>query len=166
MPKARPASRTRIKDEGSGRLYTLEVWVLEAPVPHQEVGKGESAARTIQILGSQTLHQLHEAIFTAFARKDPHVYEFQLGGEGSKPQRRFRPPVKDGKGEAPEETSKTTLDSLGLKAGQAFGYLFDFGDRWQHQIDVVAVDEAVPKGAYPRMIRKVGKSPPQYVKET
>jgi hypothetical protein len=48
-----------------------------------------------------------------------------------------------------------------LKVDQAFGYWFDFGDSWWHQINVVAIDDMVPKGKFPKVVRHVGKSPPQ-----
>jgi hypothetical protein len=59
----------------------------------------------------------------------------------------------------------TTIDSLGLEVGRAFGYLFDFGDNWLHQINVTAVEEATGKGRYPKITEKVGISPPQYPEE-
>jgi len=40
----------------------------------------------------------------------------------------------------------TTIGSLDLKVDQAFGYWFDFGDDWWHQINVLAIDVKVPKG--------------------
>jgi Plasmid pRiA4b ORF-3-like protein len=58
-----------------------------------------------------------------------------------------------------------TLDSLGLKVGDPFGYWFDFGDDWWHQINVEAIADAVPKGDYPKVTKRVGKSPPQYPEE-
>jgi Plasmid pRiA4b ORF-3-like protein len=45
---------------------------------------------------------------------------------------------------------------------RVFGYRFDFGDEWFHQIDVVRVEQAIPTVTYPRIIKRVGKSPPQY----
>jgi hypothetical protein len=60
---------------------------------------------------------------------------------------------------------KTTIDSLGLKKGRSFGYWFEFGDDWWHQIDVEAVEPEAPKGKYPRITKRVGKSPPQYFDE-
>jgi hypothetical protein len=56
----------------------------------------------------------------------------------------------------------TTIDSLGLEEGRAFGYRFDFGDEWLHQIDVVGIDENESSEKYPRIIDRTGKSPPQY----
>jgi hypothetical protein len=39
---------------------------------------------------------------------------------------------------------QTTLDSLGLEVGRSFGYWFDFGDDWWHQINVEAIEDKVP----------------------
>ena len=60
---------------------------------------------------------------------------------------------------------RTTIGSLGLKVESCFGYWFDFGDDWWHQIDVTGIDDKVPRGKYPKVTKKVGKSPPQYAEE-
>jgi hypothetical protein len=60
------------------------------------------------------------------------------------------------------DVKKTTIGSLGLKKDDSFGYWFDFGDDWWHQINVMAIEDTVPKGAYPRVINRRGQSPPQY----
>lgn len=53
----------------------------------------------------------------------------------------------------------------GVAGGEAdaFGYWFDFGDDWWHQINVVAIDEAAPGGKFRRVIKRLGESPPQCV---
>ena len=48
-----------------------------------------------------------------------------------------------------------------LKAGQGFVYLFDFGDRWWHEVTVEQIG-GVGAGDYPRLVEKHGSSPPQY----
>jgi len=53
------------------------------------------------------------------------------------------------------------LDDLDLKPGRAFGYWFDFGDDWYHQVQVDRIEQAIPTDTYPRVIRRMGKSPPQ-----
>jgi Plasmid pRiA4b ORF-3-like protein len=58
---------------------------------------------------------------------------------------------------------RTIIGSLGLKVDDAFGYWFDFGDDWWHQINVVAIDETAGRGKFPKVIKRVGESPPQYV---
>ena len=56
----------------------------------------------------------------------------------------------------------TTLDDLKLKVDRAFGYWFDYGDDWMHQIDVVSIEDAPARGRFPKITARVGKSPPQY----
>ena len=58
--------------------------------------------------------------------------------------------------------AKTKIDGLGLKVGQKFRYIFDFGDSWWHEIKVEQTDGEVEKGRYPRIIEKHRDSPPQY----
>ena len=155
---------------GSGptRLYTLQVFLLGGPVPKKFAGK--EISRKIQIRGDQTLEALHRAIFKAFDRWDEHFYEFQFGKGPHDPEgkRYVLPEMLEQEGQGPTiagDVTRTAIDSLGLKVDQPFGYWFDYGDDWWHQIDVVAIDEKVPKGQYPKVTRRVGKSPPQYMDE-
>ena len=91
------------------------------------------------------------------------MYEFQFG------KRPFDPDgpnygipesaaAKKGHGDA----RTTKLDDLDLKPERVFGYWFDFGDDWFHQIEVERIEQAIPTVTYPRVIKRVGKSPPQY----
>ena len=60
------------------------------------------------------------------------------------------------------DVTRTDIGSLGLEVGQTFYYLFDYGDRWWHQIKVLATDEEASKGRYPIVTERVGANPPQY----
>lgn len=143
-----------------GKLYTLQVFLISGPVPEEFAGK--EISRTIQILGNQTLADLHEAIFDAYDREDEHMYEFQFGKgphDPKGPRYTIDPTPPEG------DVEETTLDSLSLEVGRAFGYWFDFGDDWMHQIDVVSIEDAPAKGKFPRVTARVGKSPPQYPDE-
>ena len=42
------------------------------------------------------------------------------------------------------------IDSLGLEVGRSFGYWFDFGDDWWHQINVEAIEDKVPARQVPQ----------------
>lgn len=68
-----------------------------------------------------------------------------------------RTPKKSG-----NDARTTKLDDLDLKLHRVFGYWFDFGDDWYHQVQLERVEDAIPTVTYPRVIRRVGKSPPQY----
>ena len=48
------------------------------------------------------------------------------------------------------DVAKTKMVSLGLSEGDIFGYWFDFGDDWWHQVSVMEIKEKAPKGKYPR----------------
>ncbi|MFQ5899673.1 MAG: plasmid pRiA4b ORF-3 family protein [Candidatus Methylomirabilia bacterium] len=150
------------------RLYTLEVFLISGPVTGSVARKNPLVARTIQMRGDQTLVDLHHAIFEAFDREEEHMYEFQVGGKEPMDRQARRyvlpsavdEPFSDRKPAG--EVTRTTIGSLGLKVGDAYGYWFDFGDDWWHQINVVAVEEAAPRGRYPKVTKRVGESPPQY----
>ena len=96
------------------------------------------------------------------------MYEFQVGGKGPM-DRRARRYVLPGALDEPfsgrkpaGDLTRTTLGVLGLKVDDTFGYWFDFGDDWWHQINVVAIEDAAPRGRYPKVTKRVGESPPQY----
>ncbi|MCI0335628.1 MAG: MarR family transcriptional regulator [Planctomycetes bacterium] len=145
-------------------LYVVSVFLQSGPTSKKFANKAIS--RVIEIRGDQTLEQLHHAIFKAYDRWDEHLYEFQFG------KRPFDPdgpnygvpnPQQAGKGNA--DARATKLDDLELNPGRAFGYWFDFGDDWYHQVQVDRIEHAIPTVTYPRVIRRVGKSPPQYCDE-
>jgi hypothetical protein len=146
------------------RLYTLQVFIIWGPI--NEEFAGQEISRTIQIEGSQTLETLHHAIFEAFDREDEHMYEFNLGeGPDDTSALYVLPAISSSLGydeSALGLVTTTTIDALGLKVDRAFGYRFDFGDDWLHQINVVAIDEVPASGRYPKITGRVGDSPPQY----
>jgi hypothetical protein len=151
------------------RVYTLQVAIVSGPMSKSFARKNRKISRTIEIRGDDTLADLHYAIFDAFDREDEHLYEFQFGG--SRPMdpeaRRYGPPMAMvdpfGDGDGSADAERTTLDSLGPEIGDVFGYWFDFGDDWWHQIEVLAIAEGATRGGPPKVTRSVGASPPQYV---
>ncbi len=152
---AAPATRSNL-------VYTLDVYLAGGPITAAYAKR--EISRRIDILGRQTLHDLHQAIFAAFERWEEHLYEFNLGqGPADRSQIYF---YSGGWETDDQETAgdptTTTLDTLNLQVGQRFGYTFDMGDQWEHVIEVLAVAEARGKGKYPRVAKKVGKAPPQY----
>lgn len=90
------------------------------------------------------------------------MYEFQIGGSGPNDPKARRYSLKSATGKKAGEVSQTTIASLNLSIEECFGYWFDFGDDWWHQINVLAISEPTPKGKYPKITERVGASPPQY----
>ncbi len=133
----------------------------------------KSIWRRIALRGNQTLDDLHEAIFDAFDRDDEHLYSFYFPKPGTKGRARLRDAIEytcpfNSKDAGPfsdtplPNAAEAALSSLGLKPGQVFLYLFDFGDEWWHEITVEQTDAPAAKGHYPRVVEKHGESPPQY----
>lgn len=92
-----------------------------------------------------------------------HLYEFQFGKrpfDPNGPAYGLPDPAPTNKRHGDARSAK--LDDLDLKPDRVFGYWFDFGDDWYHQIRVDRIGQAIPTVTYPRVIRRVGKSPAQY----
>lgn len=143
------------------KLYTLQVSLFEGFIDEVFAEKNPVIARTIEILGNQTLEQLHRTIFHAFNREEEHLYAFQMGSDPYKPDKRYVTEI-EGRGDGLVET--TTVDDLELKQDDIFGYLFDYGDYWLHQVTVMSIKEKKEgEEKYPRVTKKIGRSPPQYV---
>ncbi len=162
--RSRPRGRWVRKDD---RLFVLEVSLIGGPIMESFAEQNPVVSRTIEIRGDQTLEELHYAIFRAFDREEQHLYEFQVGGKGpNDPEARRYGLPEELYGPAADEQAgfvdATSVGSIGLEAGDVFGYWFDFGDDWWHQIDVRAIREKAPPGDYPRITERQGESPPQY----
>jgi len=150
------------------QVYVLEVFLTDGNITETFMKKNPVVSRTIEIRSEQTLETLHQAIFQAFEREDEHMYEFQIGGNSPydpKAKRyvlslAFMNELEDN--QYAGDVAQTKIDSLNLKQDQAFGYWFDFGDDWRHQINVLEIKKATPRKRYPIITKRTGKSPPQY----
>jgi hypothetical protein len=149
-------------------LYVLDVFIIDGPIAEKFIAKNPVISRTIEIKGSNTLEDLHKIIFKAFDRQEEHMYEFQVGGCGPQDPNARRYGLKQAFSffhfaEAPTgDVSSTPIASLDLSIDDAFGYWFDFGDDWWHQINVTNIADKTPESKYPRITLVVGASPPQY----
>jgi hypothetical protein len=166
-----PKTKTEDTEQGMVSVYTLDVFLLSGPITEKFAKKNPVVSRTIQMRGDQTLLDLHHAIFKAFGRWEEHMFEFQFGKGPMDPNgpRYVLPSAfevdRGEKNPVAGRVDQTTLDALGLKVGDRFGYWFDFGDDWWHQINVEALEGKNAKGKYPKVTKRVGQSPPQYADE-
>jgi hypothetical protein len=129
--------------------YVFEAELLDVP----------EVTRRIAVRGDQTLADLHEELRRGFEWWDDHLYSFWLDGEfwGSK-ESEYTSPVEPEPG---AQTADVELERLGLTAGQAIAYTFDFGDEWRVRLTLA---ETRPAGdeAFPSTLERRGKAPPQY----
>jgi len=119
--------------------------------------------RIIEIKENQMLSSLHKAIFKAFDRFEEHQYSFFLSNKPYDMESAYNSPGLD-TGEMGKLATRIRIDSLALHGGPKFLYLFDYGDEWWHKVELISVTERVTRASYPRVVKKQGKSPPQYPK--
>lgn len=119
----------------------------------------------IDILPTQTLDDLHEAIHRACNRSEQHLYYFTLSNElpheaGEHYTIPDEPGTPDYDRNA-KDSRTTTMKELKLKEGQSFHYLYDFVHDWWHKITVVSLQEKAPeKIVYPRIEAYTGAAAP------
>ncbi len=121
--------------------------------------------RDVLVRDSHTFADLAAAIDRAFARWDlSHLHEFRLI-DG----RRIGiidPAGFDDDASALDER-KLTLQQAGLRPGDTFEYVFDFGDSWEHRCTVL-LKNSLSRFSRPLRFQRPGQgfeSPPSYTTE-
>ena len=117
--------------------------------------------RIIDIRGNQMLSTLHKAIFRAFDRYDEHEYSFFLKNIPYDRENEYTSPGLGADGTT-KLASRIRIDSVELYGGRKILYLFDYADEWWHDVELIDVTPRVTRAKYPRIVKKQGKSPPQY----
>jgi hypothetical protein len=112
----------------------------------------------IEASDTMTYEQLHDAIFEAFKRWEEHLYMFSLP-DGTQVLSPYDV-LEDGN----KPADRCRLGKV-LSVGETIYYLFDFGDTWQHSIEVRGIKEPEAKVNYPHILEVHGDVPPQYPEE-
>jgi tetratricopeptide (TPR) repeat protein len=155
--------RFRQRSEITGKASTRPSVYADTHFIHRfkvSLRKSPDVWRIIDIKGNQMLSSLHKAIFKAFDRFEEHQYSFFLSNKPYDRGSEYTSPGigKDGSGKL---ASRIRIDSIELYGGRKFLYLFDYGDEWWHDVELLSVTERVTRAKYPRVVRRQGKSPPQ-----
>lgn len=120
--------------------------------------------RDIEIESTRSLYDLAAAIVRAFGFDFDHAFGFfsNLGGHvfGSAVRYELFADLEGG-GEA-RSVKRTTIAQAFPALGVKMQFLFDYGDEWRFQVEVIGFGEKVPKAQYPKILKTVGKAPPQY----
>jgi hypothetical protein len=91
--------------------------------------------RRVLVRSDATLADLHDIIQICFDWEDYHLHEFGIGH-----------------GEYDADDGPLRLSRFGLRAGSSFGYVYDFGDQWVHEVEVEAVLSLSARKRYPQCI--------------
>ena len=108
--------------------------------------------RRIEVMNC-SLSELHEIIQTVMGWEGYHLWAFDIGGEQY---------GEDPAGEMEMMSSrKLKLSKIVQEGVKKFQYTYDFGDNWDHVIQVEKALEADPKVKYPRCVTGSRACPPE-----
>jgi len=114
--------------------------------------------RIVKLSHNTKLHKLHLIIQEAFDFDNDHMYAFYTG-TSYKNRKEFY--CANPLGES-NEYEDLTVEDAEIYKGQKFMYLFDFGDMWKFEIQVIDFIENEETDLFPQIIESKGKSPEQY----
>jgi hypothetical protein len=101
--------------------------------------------RRLQVSGNASLGWLHAVLQTAMGWTNSHLHHF-LTSDARYADPRHNEDM--GFGDVPErDENKATLMQVAPGAGASFGYEYDFGDSWEHEIIVEKILPPDPKAA-------------------
>lgn len=107
--------------------------------------------RRILVPASDTLGDLHDVIQVAFAWDGDHLHAFTIG------RRQYGDTSFDLEFDADE--FDVTLATAFARARKPISYVYDFGDDWEHEIELERVVEPDPAATYPVCVDGRGASP-------
>lgn len=109
--------------------------------------------RRFLIEDSVNFHQLHNIIQEVMGWENCHLYEFFVGDMNIlEPNEDYSGPIEDSK--------RIKLKEV-LSEKQKFGYMYDFGDSWDHIITVEKILEKDKQQKYPVCIGGERACPPE-----
>ncbi|GAA2528189.1 plasmid pRiA4b ORF-3 family protein [Pilimelia columellifera] len=109
--------------------------------------------RRVLVPAGYTLDRVHRVIQYAVGWQDCHLHSFDIDGVT------YGAPDPDGLLDAADELDHR-LDAVAGKDTR-FGYTYDFGDWWEHEITVEDVVAADPAQRYPVCVDGAGQCPPE-----
>jgi len=134
---------------------------MESKIHHQtfiiSVSLGKGCYRHLKISGRETLEELSDSILWAFDFANDHLHAFFMNNKAWDDTACYSSPYAEN--DCPS-TDEHTIQSVGLKVGQKFLYLFDFGDEWHFQCKVLNILDEDTKET--ELIKIKGKPPEQY----
>ncbi|MCZ7647422.1 MAG: plasmid pRiA4b ORF-3 family protein [Planctomycetota bacterium] len=145
-PAKKPgAARSRAK----GQVLVLEVALLDLK---------PRIWRRFAIADGGTLAELHYALQAVMGWYDCHLHEFAIRGQ------RYGVPDPEMNFDEDEDLLDEAKFKLARVLGgpkTSFRYLYDFGDNWEHEVKVVAVQAPEPGHEYPLCLAGERACPPE-----
>jgi hypothetical protein len=109
--------------------------------------------RRVAVRTSMNLMALHKVIQATMGWLDYHLWEFDVDDRKYGIPDPDRPHVRNG-----ATTQLATILTFGMTE---FGYVYDFGDNWEHRIVVEGINPADAGAKYPRFLGGERRCPPE-----
>lgn len=106
-----------MRNEEIARFFSLKIWLLDI---EPEIW------RRFVVPAGITLDRLHDVIQIVMGWTDSHLHEFTIG---KKRYTEYPESKEDGLA-----CGRYRLANLIKQKGRTFGYLYDFGDSWEHEV--------------------------------
>jgi hypothetical protein len=130
----------------SRQIYQLRISLVDV---HPEVW------RRVAVPGAYTLDRMHRVIQYAMGWQMYHLHSFEIDGV------QYGEPDPEGELDLRDEL-EVRLDQVTGKDTR-FGYTYDFGDWWEHDVSVEAIYPAEPDIRYPLCMEGERACPPEDV---
>ena len=127
-------------------VYQLKVVLAETHPP---------IWRRIQVPGQTRLPDLHLMLQAAMGWYNCHLHKFMIGGA------EYSEPDPDWDDLDDEDERRVRLDQVVHRAGARFGYMYDFGDGWEHDIVVEQISPPETGVKYPVCLTGERACPPE-----
>jgi hypothetical protein len=121
--------------------------------------------RDVEIDSAASLSALAEAIVAAFEFEFDHAFGFYSKLDGhyqSSPEKyELFADMEDSDSDA-GSVAQTPVSKVFAKAGKKMLFVFDYGDEWLFQVELVKLGSKTPGRRYPRLLVSSGDAPEQY----
>ena len=114
--------------------------------------------REVEVPTSITLKVLHDVVQTVMGWFDYHLWAFTIGTQ------RYGLPADEDDGwghEPPADATKVRQRDVLRSRKTVIGYLYDFGDGWEHRLTVTNIRAGEPATSYPRHVGDERNAPPE-----
>ena len=149
---AAPPSTPDTSEEGSSVQATADIACSTITLQDVE----PPVWRRLEVPMDTTFERLHVYLNAAMGWLDYHLHEFEVAG------RRIAADDADDETQPPyEDETAVTLAEVLAQGTRDFLYRYDFGDGWEHLVEVESVEPAEPAVFYPRCVGAGRACPPE-----
>jgi hypothetical protein len=132
----------------SGQIYQLEIWLMDIE---------PRIWRKFELRSDIRLDRLHDIIQQVMGWTDSHLHSFNAG-DGTE----YGMPDPDDMFDNNDmlDEKKAKLTDLLARPKDRFIYVYDFGDNWEHVVELAEIKEAEPGVKYPLCLAGERACPP------